>query len=325
MIEKIAMMRSVGNILDSCLAIKPREQLLVLTDADNLAVGKLFALAGEERGAETILLVMKPRTRHGEELPPVIAQAMRHADAIVAPTTFSVNHTSARKAASDAGARLIFFPGCQEKMFLDGSLDIDFVEQAKVIMRLSGAFDAGERVRVTSNDGRTDFTLDIKGRKSVPQTGICHKPGTISPPPCIETAVSPIEHSTEGVAVIDGAVVPGGEVLDPFQITIKKGRIVDIDASGKDGRKLKELLASYNDENMYCHVELGVGLNPKARIGRGVELEDEGEFGTLHLGIGNGITFGSTIRAVGHVDLVVRHPIVDVDGKTVLKNREVLV
>jgi hypothetical protein len=40
----------------------------------------------------------------------------------------------------------------------------------------------------------------------------------------------------------------------------------------------------------------------------GVELEDEGEFGTLHLGIGNGITFGSTIRAVGHVDLVVRHP-----------------
>jgi hypothetical protein len=36
----------------------------------------------------------------------------------------------------------------------------------------------------------------------------------------------------------------------------------------------------------------------------GVELEDEGEFGTLHLGIGNGITFGSTIRAVGHVDLL---------------------
>ena len=53
----------------------------------------------------------------------------------------------------------------------------------------------------------------------------------------------------------------------------------------------------------------------------GVELEDEGEFGTLHLGIGNGITFGSTIRAVGHVDLVVRHPIVEVDGKVVLKDR----
>jgi leucyl aminopeptidase (aminopeptidase T) len=74
---------------------------------------------------------------------------------------------------------------------------------------------------------------------------------------------------------------------------------------------------------MYCHVELGVGLNPKAPIGRGVELEDE--FGTLHLGIGNGMTFGSSIRAVGHVDLVIRRPIVEVDDRVVLKNREMLV
>ena len=55
----------------------------------------------------------------------------------------------------------------------------------------------------------------------------------------------------------------------------------------------------------------------------GVELEDEGEFGTLHLGIGNGITFGSKIRAVGHIDLVVRYPIVEVDGIVVLKDRYV--
>lgn len=115
MIEKMALMRSVGNILDSCLAIKPKEQLLVLTDTENVSVGNLFALAGEERGAETILMIIKPRTRHGEELPKVIAEAMRAADAIVAPTTFSVNHTNARKAASDAGARLIFFPGAKRR------------------------------------------------------------------------------------------------------------------------------------------------------------------------------------------------------------------
>ncbi len=324
MIEKLAMMRSVGNILDSCLAVKAGEQLLILTDTDNLPVSELFMLAGAERGAETILLVMKPRTRHGEDLPKIVAEAMKAADAIVAPTTFSVNHTSARKAASDAGARLIFFPGCKEAMFLDGCLDIDFVQQAEIIMRLSAVFEKGERVRVTSTDGRTDFSLDIRGRHAVPQTGICHTPGTISPPPCIETAVAPIEHSTNGVAVIDGAVVPGGEVLAPFQITLKDGRITDIATDQGDGRKLAELLKSYKDDNMYCHVELGVGLNPKAKIGRGVELEDEGEFGTLHLGIGNGITFGSSIRAVGHVDLVIRHPIVEVDGQVVLKDHVVL-
>ena len=43
-----------------------------------------------------------------------------------------------------------------------------------------------------------------------------------------------------------------------------------------------------------------------------------------HILVGNGITFGSTIRAIGHIDLVVRHPIVEVDGKGVLKDRYVL-
>lgn len=325
MIEKIAMMRSIGNILDQCLALKEGEQFLIITDSNKLEIGKLFALAGEERGAETIFMAIKPRTRHGEELPSIVADAMRAADAIVAPTTFSVNHTSARKRASEAGARLIFFPGCEEAMFTDGSLDIDFIEQAKIIMRVSKVFDDGERVRVTSNDGRTDFSFDITGRSSVPQTGICHDPGTISPPPCIETAVAPIEHTTEGVAVIDGAIVPGGEVLEPVQIELSGGRIVAVDESGKDGRYLSQLLASYDDENIYCHVELGIGLNPKAKIGRGIELEDEGEFGTAHLGIGNGITFGSSIRASGHIDLVIRHPIIAVDGKVILQDRDVKV
>jgi hypothetical protein len=58
----------------------------------------------------------------------------------------------------------------------------------------------------------------------------------------------------------------------------------------------------------------------RAFIEKGIH---EREFGTPHLGIGNGITFGGTIRAVGHIDLVIRHPIVDVDGKGVLKERYV--
>ena len=303
MLERMEMMKPVGVILDQCLNLQAGEQLLVLADTDNLRIGQMFTLAGQMRGAETIFLTYKPRSRHGEELPSIIAEAMKAADAIVAPTAFSVNHTSARKAASDAGARLIFFPGCKEDMFLDGCLDINFIAQSKVIADLSEVLERGSEVHLTSNDG------------------ICHAPGTISPPPCIETAVAPVEYTTEGVVCIDGAVVPGGEVLEPFMLTFEKGRIVSVDASTKDGRMLEQLLASYDDKEIYSHVELGFGLNPKAKIGRGVELEDEGEFGTIHLGIGNGITFGSTIRASGHIDLVVRHPIVSVDGKVVLKDR----
>ncbi|MDB6178399.1 aminopeptidase [Paracoccus sp. Z330] len=322
MLERMEMMKPVGVILDQCLNLQPGEQLLVLADTDNLRIGQMFALAGQMRGAETIFLTYKPRSRHGEDLPGIIAEAMKAADAIVAPTAFSVNHTSARKAASDAGARLIFFPGCKEEMFLDGCLDIDFIAQSQVIADLSEVLEHGREIHLTSNDGRTDLTINITDRHAVPQNGICHAPGTISPPPCIETAVAPVEYTTQGVVCIDGAVVPGGEVLEPFMLTFENGRIVSVDTSTKDGRMLEDLLASYDDKEIYSHVELGFGLNPKAKIGRGVELEDEGEFGTIHLGIGNGITFGSTIRASGHIDLVVRHPIVTVDGKVVLKDRK---
>jgi hypothetical protein len=37
------------------------------------------------------------------------------------------------------------------------------------------------------------------------------------------------------------------------------------------------------------------------------------------------VLVGSRIREVGHVDLVVRHPIVEIDGKVILKDRQVLV
>lgn len=68
MLEQIAMTRSVGTILDGCLAIGPKKQRLVPTDTDNLATGTLFALAREERGAETILLVILTALK-GREVP----------------------------------------------------------------------------------------------------------------------------------------------------------------------------------------------------------------------------------------------------------------
>ena len=254
---------------------------------------------------------------HLESLP----KQCKAADAIVAPTTFSVNHSSARKAASDAGARLIFMPDACEEIFLDGSLEIDFLEEKKKIDKLAKILEEGKHLVIRSPLG-THLTMDITGRHAVPQTGICHEPGSISPPPCIECAISPIEGSTEGIMYVDGAVVPGGPCSEPIKVVFEQGRIISIEG-GEDARKLKETLESYNHPNVYCAVEMGIGMNPKAKIGQGGPLEDEAEFGTMHVGIGNGITFGSSIRAPGHCDLVMRDAIIEVDGKLLMKDREI--
>lgn len=321
--RRMFMMRSVRNLLEQCLNVKPNENLLVLTDTNKIEIAEMFALVGQEMGAEVVLTVMTPRTRHGEEPPRIVAEAMKAADAIVAPTTFSVNHSSARKAASDAGARLIFMPDACDEVFLDGSLEVDYFEQKKKIDKLAKILAEGKHIRIRSPLG-TDISMDVTGRHAVPQTGICHEPGTISPPPCIEVAVAPLEETTAGVMYIDGAVVPGGPCVEPVKVVFEKGRIVSIEG-GQDAERLKTTLESYNHPNVYCAVEMGMGMNPKAKIGQGGPLEDEAEFGTMHIGIGNGITFGSSIRAPGHCDLVMRDAVIEVDGKLIMKNRELLI
>lgn len=320
-IRRTFMMRSVRNLLEQSLNVQPNENLLVLTDTNKIEIAEMFVLVGKEMGAEVVLTVMTPRTRHGDEPPKTVAEAMKAADVIVAPTTFSVNHSSARKAASDAGARLIFMPDACEEIFLDGSLEIDYLEQKKMIDKVSEILEKGKRVRIRSPKG-SDITMDITGRHAVPQTGICHEPGSISPPPCIETAVAPLEGTTEGIMYVDGAVVPGGPCKEPIKLIFKEGRIVSIEG-GEDAEKLRATLESYDHPNVYCAVEMGIGMNPKAKIGRGGPLEDEAELGTMHIGIGNGITFGSSVRAPGHCDLVMRDAIIEVDGKLLMKDKKI--
>jgi len=64
--------------------------------------------------------------------------------------------------------------------------------------------------------------------------------------------------------------------------------------------------------------ELGVGLNPKS-IMQGIMLEDEGVFGTVHIGIGTNITLGGSVKAAIHNDLIMWEPTVELDGRNVLE------
>lgn len=305
------------RVLNVCLNLQPSETLLVLTDSTSTRYGAAFAAAGHIIGAEIVEMTMTPRTRHGEEPPAPVAAAMAAAHAIVAPTKFSVNHSSARLAASQAGARLIFMPDICDEVFLDGSLNVDFLAQKIVIDEMAEILTAGSTYHVTSPAG-TDLRAEISAKRAVPQSGICHTPGSISPPPCIEVAIAPDEGTLEGKLVVDGALVPGGVTDTPVVFHFSKGAIVSIEG-GRQAEQFRTMLDSYNDPNMYEAVELGLGMNPLARIGSGGGLEDEAEMGTMHVGIGNGITFGSSIRAPGHCDLVIRDAKVVVDDLCILE------
>lgn len=63
--------------------------------------------------------------------------------------------------------------------------------------------------------------------------------------------------------------------------------------------------------------ELGIGLNPKAKI-IGIILEDEKVIGTVHIALGNNLSYGGTNDVPLHLDGVIKSPDVYVDGKVIM-------
>jgi leucyl aminopeptidase (aminopeptidase T) len=52
---------------------------------------------------------------------------------------------------------------------------------------------------------------------------------------------------------------------------------------------------------------------------QGIMLEDEGVFGTVHIGIGTNVTLGGKVKAAIHYDLIMWQPTIDLDGRIVLE------
>ena len=57
------------NVMVSCLAVKPTEDVLIITDDSRLTIGTALYEGAKELGCEALLMVMKERELSGEEPP----------------------------------------------------------------------------------------------------------------------------------------------------------------------------------------------------------------------------------------------------------------
>ena len=70
--------------------------------------------------------------------------------------------------------------------------------------------------------------------------------------------------------------------------------------------------------------ELGIGTNEKAIL-TGNILEDEKILGTAHVAFGASAAIGGTVQVPVHLDCVVMHPTVEIDGHAVVRAGELVV
>ncbi len=304
-----------------CMGITSDEVVLVVTDTKLRPIGLALYEAALSLGAESLLLEMAERETHGTEPPPLVAEAMKAAAAVLCPTAKSLTHTAARRAACEAGVRVGTLPGITEDCMVR-CMSADYHAIAERTDRVAALLDAGRVTRLTTALG-TDITMPIEGCRAISSTGLMLEPGAAGNLPSGEAFLMQEEGKSEGVVVIDGAMAGVGVIEgDPIRIRVEGGYAVEI-TGGEAADRLNALVEPHGQKGRNL-AELGIGTNDQARI-TGMILEDEKVMGTVHVAVGNNMSMGGSCDVQLHLDGIITGPTLSVDGREILVDGKLVV
>jgi len=291
----------------------PDESCAIVTDDERNEIAKTLYAAASEIAKDAVLLRYPPGDQHGEEPPEPVAAAIRHSDVVLAPTTKSLSHTTARVEACEAGARVATLPGITDGVFLMG-LDADYERIREECANVLEQVEDAEEIRVTSPQG-TDVTFYPGDRKWLEDAGIVHEAGEFSNLPAGEVFISP--ESADGTVVVDGTMMPHGRLEDGHTITftVQDGTVTTIEDDGL--REEVEAAGAEAGEDAYNLAELGIGTNIAVTDLVGSVLLDEKAGGTVHIAIGDDHGIGGDIEVPIHLDGILTEPTVYADGEQV--------
>ncbi len=310
---------AVRTVVRQCMGVSAGEEVLVVCNPVTEEIGALMRIEAQGDGADATLAVISERESHAAEPPRPVAAAMAAADVVLAPTIQSLSHTAARKAASEAGARIATLPGVTEEMLarlMNGDLD----EMRRRGWAIVNMLNSGSQVRITDANG-SDLRFSIEGREGIVDAGELSGRGAFGNLPCGEGFIAPVEGTAEGTLVVDGSIAAIGLVASPVQLTVEAGHLVG--ATGDEGAELMELLTPHGPDGTNV-AELGIGTNEEAIL-TGNILEDEKIFGTAHVAFGASAGIGGTVQVPVHLDVVIKEPTVEIDGEAVLGGGELLI
>jgi 2,5-dihydroxypyridine 5,6-dioxygenase len=318
------MYAGASRILDVCAGLKPGEKVLILTDFLKESIARVLASAAMAMGAEPVIMVMPPREVDGQEPPETVAMAFKKADLILTPVAKSVTHTNAVKEAIAGGSRGIMLSAFVPEQLISGGIYVDFEAQRPLCEKVARLLEEARMAKLTTPAG-TNLIMDLSGRKGNAHPGIARKPGQFTTVPNIEASTSPVEGKTEGILVGDGSIpyYDIGVLKEPVYMTVKEGKVVDIKGRAQ-AETISGMMAAQDDPNVYNIAQLAFGLNPKC-VMSGIMLDDEGVYGTAHIGIGTSTLLGGKIKTKMHFDILMWKPTLELDGKVVLKEGEWLI
>ena len=205
--------------------------------------------------------------------------------------------------------------------FID-AMDVSYKPFQANHERLREKFDNTDEIHITTEAG-TDLHYNIKGIKGISADGNYTSPGSGGNLPAGEVYAPPNGKRVEGKIVIDGSSrVQNGTMLakEPITLNVENGNITEI-SGGEEAKELENTLnwaasVAKHPGSVRRICELGIGLNPKAKI-IGATIVDDKVLGTAHVGIGSNYWFGGNIYAIIHLDQVFKNPKIYFDEKVI--------
>lgn len=317
------------TVLEVVLGLRRGEEVLLVTDTPKGHIGAVFAGAAERIGAQVKMYELDEQSRPLTRVPPGLSRLLEGPqvclnvfDARVEETPFRVDLLKAQMA---TGARVGHAPGITDEMLGTGALTADYREMQRLASVLMTALENARQARVTTPAG-TDITLDIEGRGFL--TDVRVEAGGVGNLPAGEVFCAPVEDGADGVMVVDAAVggLPLGDA--PVIIRVTGGGIDSVTCD--DGPLLAQLLPLLEvDAGAQVVGELGIGLNPRARVSTNM-LEGEKAGGTVHIAFGNNSEMpGGQNQSQTHRDFLMKQATIEVrytDGsvRTLVRDGTVL-
>ena len=305
------------------LSTAPDEKFLLVTDsAVTMEIADAIVAAAVDAGTDPTHARIPPRRTSGEEPPETVVAAMIEADVCLCVASRSIYHTNAKGRAQEAGTRGCFNAPAALSAWTDGAMAADYFEIRQVAERLADRLRAGTWVRVTSPAG-SDITVSREGREPKGwYTAIVREPGEISAFPGGEVSFPPLEGTANGVIVFERVVTDLGAISEPIRITVHDGHATAIEG-GADAARLRRLIDGVPGGTNIA--ELGIGLNPAARISDDI-TESKKREGTAHFALGdNAGGYGGVIESAVHLDGMLFDVTVVIDDDVVVRDGEVLV
>jgi leucyl aminopeptidase (aminopeptidase T) len=212
------------------------------------------------------------------------------------------------------------------------TVPIDYGELGRRCAIIKAVLDDAVAVHITAPGG-TDARIGLRGRNAFSDDGDFSHGGAGGNLPAGETFISPENGTAQGRIVFDGSIsLHNRDILirEPLCCALDKGFVTEI-SGGEEAAALRHtvetaeknalefektgklppgsgMLYAKNARNIG---ELGIGLNPAARI-TGNMLEDEKAFHTCHFAVG--LNYDEDAPALIHLDGLVKNPtIVAVD------------